>query len=172
MRKLLVVALLILPLVVVGCSKGPAEAALKAADEAIAKVRPDAEMFVPAEFKTLADAAADAKVKFDAGDYAAALAAAKDLPAKAAEVATAATAKKEALRAQWTEMQGSLPALVQGLTEKVGALTAMKRLPKGIDAAQLETAKTSLADLTGIWTAATAGTRPVTSWAAWPRLAT
>ncbi|MCK7533851.1 MAG: hypothetical protein MZV63_23900 [Marinilabiliales bacterium] len=59
MRKLLVVGLLVLPLLVTGCSKGPAEAALKAADEAIAKVAPDAEKFVPDQFKTLTDAAAD-----------------------------------------------------------------------------------------------------------------
>jgi hypothetical protein len=40
MRKFLVVALMVLPLLAAGCSKGPAEAALKAADEAIAKVAP------------------------------------------------------------------------------------------------------------------------------------
>lgn len=73
MRKFLVVALMVLPLVAAGCSKGPAEAALKAADEAIAKVKPEAEKFVPAEFTTLTDAVAAAKAKFDAGDYAAAL---------------------------------------------------------------------------------------------------
>ncbi len=155
MRKLMVVALLVLPLLVAGCSKGPAEAALKAADEAIAKVKPEAEKFVPAEFSGLADAAAAAKAKFDGGDYAAALAAAKDLPAKAADVARAATAKKDELTKQWTDLQGSLPAAVQGLTDKVTALAGMKRLPKGFDAAQLDTAKTSLADVTGLWTAAT-----------------
>jgi hypothetical protein len=61
MRKLLVVGLMVLPLLAAGCSKGPAEAALKAADEAIAKVAPDAEKFVPDQFKTLTDAAAAAK---------------------------------------------------------------------------------------------------------------
>ena len=95
MRKFLVCCLMILPLVVVGCSKGPAEAALKAADEAIAKAKPEAEKFVPEQFKALTDAAAAAKANFDKGDYAAVLTAAKDLPAKAAEVMTAATAKKE-----------------------------------------------------------------------------
>ena len=155
MRKFLVVALMILPLVAVGCSKGPAEAALKAADEAIANVQPEAEKFVPAEFKSLADGAAEAKAKFDAGDYSAALAGAKDLPAKAAEVAKAAAAKKDELTAQWNELQGSVPAMVQGLADKVGALAALKRLPKGFDAAQLETAKASLADVTATWTAAT-----------------
>ena len=155
MRKFLVVALMVLPLVAAGCSKGPAEAALKAADEAIAKVKPEAEKFVPAEFTTLTDAVAAAKAKFDAGDYAAALAAAKDLPAKATEVATAASAKKDALMKQWNDFQGSMPGIVQGLTDKVGALAAMKKLPKGFERAQLETAKTSLTEVTDLWQAAT-----------------
>jgi hypothetical protein len=156
MRKLLVLGLMILPLLATGCSKAPAEAALKAADEAIAKVQPEAEKYVPEQFKALADAAADAKAKFDQGDYAAVLTAAKDLPAKATEVMTAATAKKDELTKQWTDMQGTLPTMVQGLTEKVTALAAMKRLPKGFDATQLESAKTSLTDVTTMWQTATA----------------
>lgn len=156
MRKLMVVGLLILPLLVVGCSKGPAEAALKAADEAIAQVKPAADMYVPEQFTALATAAADAKALFDKGDYAAALAAAKDLPAKATEVAAAATAKKDEIGKTWADLQSSMPAVVQGLTDKVGALVAMKKLPKGFDATQFETAKTALADITGLWTAATA----------------
>jgi len=156
MRKLMVVGLLILPLLVAGCSKGPAEAALKAADEAIAKVKRSAEMYVPDQFAALAKEADNAKALFDKGDYAAALAAAKDLPSKASDVQSAVTAKKDEIMKTWTEMQGSMPSLVQGLTDKVGALVAMKRLPKGFDAAQLETAKTSLTSVTEGWTAATA----------------
>lgn len=154
MRKFLVLGMMVLPLLAAGCSKGPAEAALKAADEAIAKVQPDAEKFVPDQFKALADAAADAKAKFEQGDYGAVLAAAKDLPAKANDVMAAATAKKDELTKAWTDMQGSLPTMVQGLTEKIGALSAMRRLPKGFDATQLEAAKTSLTDVTGLWQSA------------------
>ena len=155
MRKFLVLGLLVLPLMVAGCSKAPAEAALKAADEAIAKIQPEAEKFVPEQFKALADTAAAAKANFDKGDYAAVIAAAKDLPAKATEVMAAATAKKQELTAGWTSLQGSLPAVVQGLTEKVGALEAMKKLPKGIDSTQLAAAKTQLGDITSLWTKAT-----------------
>ena len=70
MRKLLVLGLMVLPLLVVGCSKGPAEAALKAADEAIAKAAPLAEKFVPDQFKTLTDAAA-AAIRVSSGGNAA-----------------------------------------------------------------------------------------------------
>jgi len=155
MRKLLVLGLMVLPLLVVGCSKGPAEAALKAADEAIAKVAPEAEKFVPDQFKALTDAAAAAKASFDKGDYAATLAAAKDLPAKATEVMAAATAKKDEMTGLWKGMAETLPAQVAGLTEKVNALAAMKKLPKGLEPAKLDEVKIRLADISGMWTKAT-----------------
>ena len=154
MRKLFVVGLMILALLAAGCSKAPAEAALKVADEAIANVKPEAEKYVPEQFNALTAAAADARAKFDAKDYKGALTAAQALPAQADEVMKAAAAKKEELMKQWADMQGSLPAMVQALTEKIGGLAAMKKLPKGVDSAMVETAKTSLADVTAGWTAA------------------
>ena len=155
MRKLVVLGLMVLPLLAAGCSKGPAEAALKAADEAIAKVAPLAEKFVPEQFKTLTDAAAAAKASIDKGDYAAALAAAKDLPAKADEVMAAASAKKDELTSLWQGMSGSLPAQITSLTEKITTIGALKKLPKGIDAKSFAAARTELADVTGFWTKAT-----------------
>jgi hypothetical protein len=154
MRKLVILGLLVLPLLVSGCSKGPAEAAIKAAETAVEQVRPDAEKFVPAMFAPLAEALTAAKAKFDEGDYAAALAGAKDLPAKAQEVSKAALAKKDEVTAQWTELSGSLPGVVTSLTDKIGALEAMKKLPKEFGAEQLATAKMSLDEVKGMWTTA------------------
>ena len=154
MRKFLICCLMIVPLVVVGCSKGPAEAALKAADEAIAKVKPEAEKFVPDQFTALTEAAAAAKADFDKGDYAAALTAAKDLPAKADEVATAAAAKKDELMGQWNELSKDVPAQMLDATDKVNTLAAMKKLPVGVDAAKIEEIKARLADMSSTWTKA------------------
>ena len=126
MRKLLILGLMVLPLLAAGCSKGPAEAALKAADEAIAKVAPDAQKFVPEQFATLTAAAAEAKASFDKGDYAAALAAAKDLPTKATEVMTAATAKKDELTGQWNVLSKDMPILVADWQKKFDELVAVE----------------------------------------------
>jgi hypothetical protein len=155
MRKLLVLGLIVLPLLVAGCSKGPAEAALKAADEAIAKVAPDAQKFVPDQFKTLTDAAAAAKASFDKGDYAAALAAAKDLPAKATEVMTAATAKKEQLLGEWNVLSKDMPILVADWTKKIDELVASKKLPKTATPERIAEIKGKLAEVTATWTKAT-----------------
>ncbi len=155
MRKLLVVGLMVLPLLVAGCSKGPAEAALKAADEAIANVAPDAQKFVPDQFATLTAAAADAKAAFDKGDYAAALAAAKDLPAKATEVATAAAAKKDELMGQWNVMSKDMPILVADWQKKLDELIASKKLPKTATPERIEEVKAKMAEVSATWTKAT-----------------
>jgi hypothetical protein len=155
MRKLLVLGLMVLPLLVVGCSKGPAEAALKAADEAIAKVAPEAQKFVPDQFKALTDAAAAAKASFDKGDYAAALAAAKDLPAKATEVMTAATAKKDELMGTWNTMSKDMPILVADWQKKFDELVASKKLPKTATPERIAELKAKLADVSATWAKAT-----------------
>jgi prophage DNA circulation protein len=154
MRKFLVLMLLVLPLAVAGCGKGPAEAALKAADEAIAKVQPEAEKFVPDQFKALQDAAATAKAAFDKGDYSAALTAAKDLPGKANEVMAAAAARKEEMVGQWNALAESMPAVVKGLEDKVAAIEAMKKLPKGFTKDDLTAAWTQVRAVTAQWTQA------------------
>jgi len=155
MRKLLVVGLMVLPLLVAGCSKGPAEAALKAADEAIANVAPDAQKFVPDEFATLTAAAAEAKASFDKGDYAAALAAAKDLPAKATVVATAAAARKDELMGQWNVMSKDMPILVADWQKKLDELIASKKLPKTATPERIEEVKAKMAEVAATWTKAT-----------------
>jgi hypothetical protein len=155
MRKLLILGLMVLPLFAAGCSKGPAEAALKAADEAIAKVAPDAEKFVPDQFATLTAAAAAAKASFDKGDYAAALAVAKDLPAKATEVMTAATAKKDELTAQWNVMSKDMPILVADWQKKFDELVAAKKLPKTATPERIAEMKTKFEELSTTWTKAT-----------------
>lgn len=155
MRRLLVLGLMVLPLLAAGCSKGPAEAALKAADEAIAKVAPDAEKFVPDQFKTLTDAAAAAKASFDKGDYAASLAAAKDLPAKATEVMTAAMAKKDEMLGQWNVLSKDMPILVADWQKKLDELVAAKKLPKTATPERVEELKAKMAEVSATWAKAT-----------------
>ena len=155
MRKLLILGLMVLPMFAAGCSKGPAEAALKAADEAIAKVAPDAEKYVPEQFKTLTDAAAAAKASFDKGDYAAALAVAKDLPSKATEVMTAATTKKDELMGQWNVLSKDMPILVADWQKKIDELIASKKLPKTATPERIEEIKAKFAEVNTTWTKAT-----------------
>ena len=143
-------------LVAVACGKGPAQAALTAADSAVSATKADGEKFVPAEFKALADAAAAAHAKFDSGDYKGALEGAQAVTTQAQAVVTAAAAKKTELMDAWKTMEGSLPAAVASIQKKLMELSTARKLPAGLDKAGLESAKTALEAATAAW--AEAGT--------------
>lgn len=142
--------------VAVACGKGPAQAALTAADAAVSGAKADGEKYVPEQFKALSDAAAAAKSKFDSGDYKAALEGAQAVSTQAQAVVAAAAAKKTELMEGWKAMEGSLPGMVADIQKKVMELGKAKKLPAGLDKAGLESAKTALEAATAAW--AEAGT--------------
>lgn len=141
-------ALVLCCVALVACSqKGPAEAALTAATAAVDAIKADAAKYVPDQAKALMASLTSAREAFDKGDYKTALEAANAIPAKAKDVTAAVAAKKDELTKAWTGMAG-VPAMVEQVKAKVGELAAMKKLPKGMDAAAVETAKANLADMT------------------------
>ncbi len=140
----------------IGCStsKAPAEAAIKATEEALAGVRSDASVYIPDQLKTVEDSLAAAKDSFQKGEYAQALTEAKDLAAKAKDLTAAVAAKKDELTKSWQEMSGGLPGMVEAIQSRVNILSKSRRLPAGIDKAKFEAAKTDLAGITQTWTEA------------------
>lgn len=152
MRTLKLTAVLIACALAAACGKAPADAALKAADAAIEAARPEVEKYVPSEFASLSDAAKAAHEKFTQGDYKAALDAAQGLPARVQAAVTAAAAKKEELTRTWAALSASLPTLVEALKGQVTKLAALKKLPSGLDAATLDSAKSALGTITQSWT--------------------
>lgn len=137
--------------VAVACGKGPAQAALTAADSAVASARADGEKFAPDQFNTLAGSVAAAHAKFDSGDYKGALEGAQAAPAQAQAVMQAAGAKKTELMDTWKALEGSLPTMVADVQKKVMELASAKKLPAGLDKAGLDGAKTSLEAATAAW---------------------
>ena len=142
--------------VAVACGKGPAQAALTAADAAVSGAKADGEKFVPEQFKALSAADAAAKSKFDSGDYKGALEAAQAVSTQAQAVVTAAAAKKTELMEAWKAMESTMPGMVADIQKKVMELQTKKKLPAGLDKAGLESAKSSLDGATAMW--AEAGT--------------
>lgn len=140
----------------VACGKGPAQAALTAADTAVSSTRADGEKFVPDQFKALSDSAAAAHAKFDSGDYKGSLEAAQGIPTQATAVIQAASAKKTELMESWKAMEGSLPGMVADVQKRIMELATAKKLPAGLDKAGLASAKIALEGATAVW--AEAGT--------------
>lgn len=162
MTKTLKVALLLAPLALLsGCTdkfKAPAEAAVKAAEGAVEALRSDeVTQFAGGPAKAVTDALAGAKAKLGAKEYEAALAAAKDIPARVKEVVgqasqaaqAAAEAKRKAVEAAWQEASRDASATMAALHEKLGALKKLRVLPKGFDKKKLTAAEASAASLEG-----------------------
>jgi Flp pilus assembly pilin Flp len=138
------------------CNKGPAEAALNAADQALAAAKPEIEKYVPEELGSLTAAVQAARSELEKGNYTEALKAAQDLPAKIEAALAAAAAKKDQMVAAWNEVSGSLPGAVQAITDKLTGLAAAKALPKGMTRDMLAAAQTDLGSVTQAWNEATA----------------
>lgn len=135
-------------------AKAPADAAIKAADEALASVKSEASIYVPDQLKGVEDALAAAKENFQKGEYQKALTGATDLAAKAKDLAAAVVAKKDELTKSWQDMSGGLPGMVDAIQKRVGILSKSRRLPAGLDKDKFESAKASLATVTQTWTEA------------------
>ena len=141
--------------------KGEAETAVKAADDAIAAIQPDAEMYAPAEFTQVTSAADSARDLFNQGDYKGARTIAEGVPARADEVKQAAMAAKEAMIKEWTDLEAQVPGMVEAVTAKVNEMAGGKRPPKGMTPEQVAESQSNTETMNQMWsqatTAATAG---------------
>jgi hypothetical protein len=132
-------------------NKVPAEAALKAAEAALASVKEEAAKYAPNQSKVVAEALDAAKAKLTAGEYKEALALAGDAAAKVKSLAAVVQAKKDELAKAWAEASGALPGMLAAVQAKIAELSAMKKLPKEIGADALAKAKEEAAGAAAAW---------------------
>jgi len=158
MKRILSVTVALLFAVALGaCSgaKAPAEQAIKAAEEALNASKAEAMKYVPDQVKSVEDALKAAKDAFAKGDYAGATTAATGVAAKAKDLVAAAAAKKAELTKGWEEVSAALPKTIADIQSRIAALSKSKTLPKGLDKAKLESAKSGLVDIGKSWDEAT-----------------
>ena len=149
-----------------GCAnqKEPAQKAIADIEAAVAAAGPDAMQYIPDQVEAVTTQVADLKSKFDQKDYKGVLAAApavlsqaQGLSASAASAKQAADAAgREAFNAEWTTLAADVPAQLAAVTKRVEMLSKSKKLPKGLDAAAFEAAKSGTAEATTLWSQATA----------------
>ena len=154
MKKMLALALaLTLGLVVSACSgdKGPAEAAMAAANAAFDAVRADARVYVPDQYKVVEDAFAAVNDNFKKENYTQALADAKGLLDKVAALKTAADEKRAGLNKSWTDLSAGLPGVVTTIQSRVDILSKARRLPKDISTESFDAAKAGLDMMNQTW---------------------
>ena len=136
--------------------KAPAEAAVKAAEQAFDAAKAEAMKYVPDQVKGVQSSLEAAKAALAKGDYQAALTAAQALPGQISDLQAAAAAKKAELTQTWTTLSAGLPQVVQAIQSRVDILAKAKKLPPGLDQAKFDSAKSGLAAMTDAWSAATA----------------
>ena len=138
-----------------GGDKGPAETALKAAEEAINSAKGEASKYMPDQVKALDSSLAATREKLSKGDYKSVLSEAPALTSKAQEIASAAAAKKAELTKSWEGLSSGMPRVVEAIKSRVDILSQSKKLPAGMSAETLAQAKAGLSEITQQWTAAT-----------------
>lgn len=150
MKKLAAVVFAVVVTVACASQKAPAQFALDGLDKAVDAAQPEIAQFAADQMAGLTGAVAAAKSKFDAGDYAGVLSDVQTVTASLGEATKAAAAKKAELTTEWASF-ATLPAMAGQVTAKLTELGAMRRLPKGLDAAAIDTAKASLEKANGLW---------------------
>ena len=154
MKRFLSVTAVVLVAVALGaCSsaKAPAEQAIKAAEEALNASKAEAVKYIPDQVKSVEDALKAAKDSFAKGDYAAATTAATGVAAKAKDLVSAAAARKAELTKGWEELSAGLPKTIADIKSRIATLSKSRKLPKGLDKAQVESARSGLDEVGKSW---------------------
>ncbi len=155
------VAFAALLLLAAGCSqRDPAAAAIDAAEGALQAVYEDAQKYVPERYAQVKAELETARKAFDEERYADAIAAVKDVPAHAEELAKASVEAKQKrlaeLNAEWTRLSGSLPGRVAAIETRLAELGKMRKLPQGMDKQLLEEANAAFSSAKSAWDDASA----------------
>ena len=135
MRILKYVYILLVVALLVACArdKEPAEAAIKAAAQAIEQIRGEAALYVPEKLQELEAGLKAAQDNFAKKEYKAALDAASGLAAKSQDVAKAAADKKAELTKSWEDMSAGIPQMMDAVKSRLDILAKSKKLPAGLD---------------------------------------
>lgn len=139
--------------------KEPARAAINEAEAALQSIAPDAQKYAPDQYQAVADELASAKASYDKGDYKAALATARGLPARINDVGAATTSAKNAameqLKNEWNTLSAEVPQMLEAIESRVTTLSKSRKLPKNVDQASFDSAKSGLETMKQDWAAAT-----------------
>jgi len=151
-----IAALAALLAVAAACSqRDPAQEAITAAENALAAIYEDAQKYLPDRYAEVKGDLEKARAAFNEERYADAIAAVKEVPARAEalanEVLEAKQKKIAELNADWVRLSGSLPGLMSGIDGKLAELGKMRRLPQGMDKQLLEEANAALGSAKSAW---------------------
>jgi ActR/RegA family two-component response regulator len=159
----MLVALAASTLLLAGCAnqKEPAEKAVAQVESALAEIRADAEKYAAEDLKPVDESVTKLKKNLASKDYSGVVMGA---PAVASSVRalkeTVATKKADAeatmaaAQAEWSELNTSVPQMIEAIQSRVDVLTKSRKLPKDVDKAAFETIKSGFETMKSEWTQA------------------
>lgn len=159
-RKLIVGLCAAALLAAAGCGgqRGPATEAVTTAEASLTAIRDEAARYLPTQLQDVESTLSSLKGSLARRDYEAVLAGTPDLTARVGKLQSDVAARREQIRAaeaEWAVLSTDVPKLVDAIQERVDTLSKARRLPRGIDAAKFESAKTGLELVKSTWTSAT-----------------
>lgn len=164
-KKSLFIATIATALLAVGCAsqKEPATKAIADAEAALSGFKEDAAKYLPNDLQAVETTIGGLKDSLAKGDYKAILVALPGVTTQIASLKDAAAAKKSEMEAaiakastDWTSFAADLPNMVGAIQSRVDILSKSKKLPKNLDSATFESAKSGLEMMKSTWTEATA----------------
>jgi hypothetical protein len=138
-----------------GCNSARrnAEAALAAADSAVAAVTPEASKVVPEQLGPLTARMSTARSAFTEGDYEGALAGARDAQAMAVLIQDSIPARLTALRQDLDTLAVYLPKNLEAIKQRIDQADRSGRPPRGVSAEKYAEVKEIHASVSREWPA-------------------
>jgi hypothetical protein len=141
--------------------KEPAEKAVAQVESALAEFRADAEKYAAEELKPVDESVTMLKKNLAGKDYNAVVTGAPAVASSVRELKETVAKKKAdaeatiaAAQAEWSELNTSVPQMIEAIQSRVDVLTKSRKLPKNVDKATFETIKTSFETMKADWTQA------------------
>ncbi|HUQ09870.1 MAG TPA: hypothetical protein VM146_06095 [Steroidobacteraceae bacterium] len=155
--KLLAVAA---ALVLTACAnqKEPAEKAVAQVEASLSSLKGDAEKYAADDLRGVEESVARLKGELASKNYKAVMMQTPNVRSSIAALKDTVAKKKAdaeemlaAAQQEWTDLNTRVPDMVTKLQAKVDSLTKTRKLPKGLDKAGFETAKTDFEALKSSW---------------------
>lgn len=152
-------------LALAACSnqKEPAERAFAKVQSSLAEFHADAEKYASEELKDVDADVANMKKNLDSQDYGQVVMSAPSVSSSVNNLKQTVEQRKAdaeqmlaAAQTEWNDLSASVPKAVDSLQAKVDQLTKTRKLPKGMDKAGFDAAKTEFETMKNGWTQASA----------------
>jgi hypothetical protein len=141
--------------------KEPAERAVVQVENSLGEFRADAEKYAADELKDVDDSLKNLKNNLAREDYRAVIRGAPSVTSGITSLKQTVERRKadaaqmlEAAQGEWNELSANVGPAVEALQKRVDQIAKTRRLPKGLDKAGFETAKTDFENVKNEWTQA------------------